>query len=94
MTIENILFLILFSATCGVISQAVTGQPYNNLPATLIVGFLGALLGTWLSAMLGMPALFTIYIGIFAFPVLWSVLGAVLLMGVVSLFLRPRYVYY
>ncbi len=94
MTLENVLFLLLFSAICGVVGQVITGQPRGNLLATLAVGFLGALLGTWLSAFLGVPALFTISIGFFNFPVIWSLLGAALLMAVVGLFIRRHYVYY
>jgi len=94
MTLESILFLLLFSAICGVLAQVITGQPHGHLLATLAVGFLGALLGAWLSGILGMPALFTISIGIFNFPVIWSILGAALLMGVVGLFNRHYYVYY
>ena len=94
MTLENVLFLLLFSAICGVVGQVITGQPRGDLLATLVVGFLGALLGTWMSAFLGVPALFTISIGIFNFPVIWCLLGAALLMAVVGLFMRRYYVYY
>ena len=94
MTLENLLFLLLFSAICGVIGQVITGQPRGHLLATLAVGFLGALLGTWMSAFLGIPALFTIRIGFFNFPVIWSLLGAALLMAVVGLFHRRYYLYY
>jgi uncharacterized membrane protein YeaQ/YmgE (transglycosylase-associated protein family) len=93
MTIESILFLILFSAICGVIGQVITGQPRGGLLATAAVGFLGALLGTWISAYLGMPALFTLRIGFFNFPVIWSLLGAGLLMSVVGMFTNRYYVY-
>ena len=94
MTLDSFLFLLLFSAICGVVGQVITGSPRGNLMATLAVGFLGALLGTWMSAFLGIPALFTLRIGFFNFPVIWSLLGAALLMGVVGLFTRRHYVYY
>ena len=94
MTLESILFLLLFSAICGVLGQVITGQPRGNLLAILVVGFLGALFGTWMSSILSFPALFVISIGVFHFAVIWSFLGAALLMGVVGLFTRRHYAYY
>ncbi len=91
MTIEAFLFLLLFSAICGVIGQFLTGQERGGVLATVGVGFIGAIIGTWIAAILGLPGLFTINIGIFSFPILWSILGATLLMGIVMLFTRKYY---
>jgi len=93
MTLETLLFLLLFSAICGVIGQVIIGQTRGGVLATIGVGFIGAILGTWLAAVLGLPGLFTINIGFFSFPIIWSILGAALLMGLVGLFTRRYYVY-
>lgn len=93
MTFESFLFLLLFSAVCGLIGQVIIGYTSGGIMATIGVGFLGAVLGTWLSAMLGLPGLFTISIGAFSFPIIWSFLGAALLMALVATFVRRAYVY-
>ena len=92
MTLETLLFLILFSAICGVIGQVIIGQR-GGLLATIGVGFIGAIVGTWLAAVFGLPGLFMINIGAFSFPIIWCILGAALLMGIVSLFTRNYYIY-
>lgn len=93
MTIEGFLFLLLFSAICGVVGQVIVGNVRGNVLAAILVGFIGAVLGTWLAASLGLPALFTVSTGGFSFPIVWSIIGAALLMGVVSMFSRRYYPY-
>jgi uncharacterized membrane protein YeaQ/YmgE (transglycosylase-associated protein family) len=93
MTFESLLFLLLFSAICGFLAQMIVGYAGGGVLATMLVGFLGAVLGTWISSILGLPGLITVSIGFFAFPILWSILGAALLMGVVSTFIPRSLVY-
>ncbi len=93
MTLETFLFLLLFSGICGFIGQAMVGYSRGGFLATVVVGFFGALLGTMLASYLGLPALFTISLGLFTFSVVWSILGTIMLMGIVNMFGRRYYAY-
>jgi uncharacterized membrane protein YeaQ/YmgE (transglycosylase-associated protein family) len=94
MTIESLLVLLLFSAICGIVGQAVGGRrERGSVAATVLVGFIGSLFGTWLAAFVGLPSLVVMRIGIFSFSVIWSILGTVMLMSMVSLFHRRQYAY-
>ncbi|NOT60515.1 MAG: hypothetical protein HOP19_09860 [Acidobacteria bacterium] len=95
MSVESLLVLLLFSAICGVIGQVISGRwQRGSIGATLLIGFIGALFGTWMAAFVGLPSLVVMRIGIFTFSVIWSLLGAAMLMGVVGLFYRrPYYAY-
>jgi uncharacterized membrane protein YeaQ/YmgE (transglycosylase-associated protein family) len=55
-----------------------------------VVGFIGALLGTWLSRELGLPELFTVNIDGEPFPIVWSIIGSALFAGVLSLMSSRR----
>jgi len=62
---------------------------------SIAVGFIGALLGLWLQKLTGAPELFTIQFGegegATHFPIVWSLIGAVLFVAVVGLLTRrPR----
>jgi len=92
MTILNFLLLLLVAAICGSIGQALVGYSVGGCITSIIVGFIGALVGTWLAGQLGLPEPLVITIGGETFPVLWSIIGSALLVGVLSLFSRRRFV--
>jgi uncharacterized membrane protein YeaQ/YmgE (transglycosylase-associated protein family) len=57
---------------------------------SIVVGFIGAYLGLWLSAQLGLPELWTVSIEGQNFPILWSIIGSALFTAVLSLISRGR----
>ena len=90
MTVVEFLLLILVAAICGALGQAITGYSRGGCLVAAAVGFVGALLGTWLARMLGLPEVFAVNIGGTTFPIVWSILGSTLFVGVLSLFSRRR----
>ncbi len=51
---------------------------------------LGAFLGAWISRALNFDRIPDLTVGVTRFPVLWSVVGAVLLVAAAGLFARSR----
>lgn len=90
MTLIEILILLLIAAVAGAIGQALAGYSRGGLLLSIVLGFVGALLGSWLAGQLGLPELLTLNIGGQPFPVLWSIIGAFLVALVVGLLTRPR----
>jgi uncharacterized membrane protein YeaQ/YmgE (transglycosylase-associated protein family) len=84
------LILLLVAAVCGAVTQAIAGFSRGGLLVAIAVGFIGALLGTWIQRATGVPELFVVQVGDTAFPLVWSIIGGVLFAIVVSL-LTPRY---
>jgi uncharacterized membrane protein YeaQ/YmgE (transglycosylase-associated protein family) len=58
----------------------------------IALGFIGALLGTWLAHALGLPELLAIPAGGMKFPIVWSIIGAALFVAVIGLISRRRVV--
>ena len=54
------------------------------------LGFIGALLGTYLAHAAGLPELFAIQIGGKPFPIIWSIIGSALFVAILSLITRRR----
>ena len=92
MSVLNFLLLLLVAAVCGSIGQALVGYSIGGCITSTIVGFIGALLGTWLAGQLGLPEPLVLTIGGETFPVLWSIIGSALFVGILSLFTRRRIV--
>ena len=59
--------------------------------AHIALGFIGAVLGSWLAQKAGLPELFTVRLGDKSIPIVWSIIGAALFSAVLSLITRrPR----
>lgn len=85
MIIELILLLII-AGIAGSIAKTLVGFKRGGCVISIIVGFIGAYIGTILARELNFPDLFSIDIGEVTFPVIWSIVGAALFVAVLSLF--------
>lgn len=91
MTIGGILVLLLISAVCGAIAQALVGYSRGGCIVSIVLGFIGALIGWWLADLLNLPLLFQINIQGQSFPVIWSIIGGALFVAVLNLISGRRW---
>lgn len=85
MSILEFLLLLLIAAICGALAQSLVGYSRGGCVTSIALGFVGALLGTWLSRLAGVGDLLNLRIGDVRFPVVWSIVGAALFAAVVAL---------
>ncbi len=88
--IIQLLLLLLIAGVCGAIGQAITGYSHGGCLVSIALGFIGALLGTWIAGKLGLPELIALPVGNMRFPIIWSIVGAALFVAVINLISRPR----
>lgn len=88
MTILDFLFLLVVASICGAIGQALVGYSVGGCLVSSVVGFVGALIGSWLGRTFGLPEIFAVSIGGQSFPVLWSIIGSVVLVAILGLLRR------
>jgi uncharacterized membrane protein YeaQ/YmgE (transglycosylase-associated protein family) len=84
------LLLLLVAGICGAIGQAIGGYSHGGCLVSIALGFIGALLGTWLAGKLGLPELVALPIAGWHFPIVWSIIGAALFVALINLISRPR----
>ena len=84
MTFVEFLLLLLVAGICGSLAQALVGYTHGGCLVSIVLGFIGALLGTYLARLAGLPELFELTIGGRRFPIVWSVIGAALFAAVLS----------
>jgi uncharacterized membrane protein YeaQ/YmgE (transglycosylase-associated protein family) len=94
LTLVEFLILLVVAGICGAIGIAIVGYSRGGILVSIAVGFIGALLGMWLSRALGLPEFFTLQVGDTAFPVVWSIAGSALFVAILSLFTGPRRYYW
>jgi uncharacterized membrane protein YeaQ/YmgE (transglycosylase-associated protein family) len=87
-TVLSFILLLVVAGICGAVGQAIAGFTRGGCLASIALGFIGALLGMWLSRALGLGELFAVNIGGQTFPIIWSIIGAALFVAVISLFTR------
>ena len=90
MSVFDFLILLLVAGICGSLGQAIAGYTRGGCLVAIVLGFIGALLGTLLARNLDVPELLLLHIGDTAFPIIWSVVGAALFVAVISFLAGPR----
>jgi len=79
------LVLLLVAAICGAIGRAIAGGSRGGCLVSVAVGFIGALLGSWMAHALRLPELFPVVVEGHPFPVLWSIIGAAVFVAIIHL---------
>lgn len=85
MTLGGFIVLLIIAAICGSIGQALAGYSLGGCIASIVVGFIGAVLGKWLAVKLALPGWLVINIQGKEFPIIWSIIGAVIFTLIVGL---------
>jgi len=89
MTVLEVLLLLLIAGICGSVAQALSGYSHGGCLVSILLGFIGAAVGTWLARVLSLPPILTIELGGQPFPVVWSIIGAALFSAILG-FLTGR----
>ena len=84
------LLLLFIAGICGSIGQSIAGYSGRGCIVSIVIGFIGALLGSWLSAELNLPELLNITIGGSPFPVIWSIIGSVIFVVIVGILTKGK----
>jgi uncharacterized membrane protein YeaQ/YmgE (transglycosylase-associated protein family) len=90
MTLVELLLLLLIAAIAGGLGQALSGYSLGGCLVSIVVGFVGAILGLWIARSLGLPEPFPLTVGGQAFPLLWAIIGSALFSAVLGLISRQR----
>jgi len=77
----NLLWALFIASIAGAIGARLAGRNGMGCLTSIVLGFIGALLGGWLASKLGLP------LGPTAggLPILWAVIGAALFVAGLSL---------
>jgi uncharacterized membrane protein YeaQ/YmgE (transglycosylase-associated protein family) len=89
-SLPELVILLIIAAVCGAIGKAIAGSARGGLIVSIVLGFVGALLGPWVARKLSLPEPFMVTVGGHPFPILWSIIGAALFVAIIHLFSRRR----
>ncbi len=84
-TLTGLLILLIIAGICGAIGRAIGGGTPGGFFVSIAVGFVGALLGTFVAQAFHLPELFVVAVEGRSFPILWSIIGAALFVALIQL---------
>ena len=84
-SLTGLIVLLIIAAVCGAIGRAIAGGTRGGLVVSIVIGFIGALLGPWVAGQLKLPEPLMINIGGHPFPILWSIIGSALFVAIIHL---------
>jgi uncharacterized membrane protein YeaQ/YmgE (transglycosylase-associated protein family) len=93
MTLLDFIILLVIAGLAGAVGQAIGGFSYGGCIVAILVGFVGAYIGTWIARQFGLPVFFVVDVGGERFPIVWAVIGAAILSAVLGLIFRQRVLY-
>jgi uncharacterized membrane protein YeaQ/YmgE (transglycosylase-associated protein family) len=85
LTLTGLLILLVVAGVCGAIGRAIGGGTGGGFFVSIAIGFVGALLGTFIASRMHLPELLTVAVDGRGFPILWSIIGAALFVALVHL---------
>jgi uncharacterized membrane protein YeaQ/YmgE (transglycosylase-associated protein family) len=91
MSIMGFLLLVVVGAICGGIAEMIVGYSPGGFLASVVVGFVGAWIGGWLAVTMHLPSLFVVRVEGHSVEIVWTVIGAIALLLLVSLGRRSTY---
>ncbi len=88
----EVVILLIVAGICGSIAQSLAGFSRGGCLTSIVLGFIGALLGTYIARAAGFPEILSVRIGDRNFPIIWSIIGAALFSAALALISgrRPR----
>jgi len=81
----DILISLIIAGIAGSIARSLSGFSRGGCIISIVVGFIGAIIGTWLARELQLPDPFMIVIRGTSYNILWTIIGAVIFTAALSL---------
>jgi len=89
MSLLGFIFLLIIASISGALGARIAGRRGMGCLASIVLGFIGALIGTFIARQLELPLFPWIRFGAHPFPLVWAVLGAAFFVALLNLFSRP-----
>jgi uncharacterized membrane protein YeaQ/YmgE (transglycosylase-associated protein family) len=74
----DFVILLIVAGICGAVAKGIVGYSRGGCLTSIALGFIGALVGTWIARTLNLPEYIELMIGDKPFPIIWSIIGSAL----------------
>jgi uncharacterized membrane protein YeaQ/YmgE (transglycosylase-associated protein family) len=91
MSLLELALYLAIAGVCGAIARAFGGGTRGGFLMSILLGFLGAVVGMALARAFHWPTFVAVAIGGHSFPIVWSIVGGFLLVAGAHVLMRPRH---
>jgi uncharacterized membrane protein YeaQ/YmgE (transglycosylase-associated protein family) len=91
LTLPALIVLVVIAFFCGAVGNALAGGTRGGLVTYIALGFIGALFGSWLAGRLNLSEPLMLHMNGQTFPIVWSVVGAALVVAMLHLMSGQRW---
>jgi len=91
MTLLEFVVYLVIAGICGAIARAIAGGSRGGFAVSMLLGFVGAFVGTWLARQFHLPELLAVRVGGRLFPIVWSIGGGIVLVMIGHALTRTSY---
>ena len=91
-SVESLIILLIVGGLVGLIAQRLAGYSRGGCLMSIALGFIGALIGSWAVKQFGLPEIYVLKIAHTSIPIVWAIIGATVLVALLGLLKRRRYV--
>lgn len=91
LTLPTLIVLIVIAAICGAVGKALAGGARGGMLTSIVLGFIGAMFGPWVARQLSLSEPLTLHLSGQTFPIVWSIVGAALVVALLHLMSGPRW---
>ena len=86
MSVLSFLLMVLIASITGAVGASLAGRSKTGCLSSIALGFVGAIIGTYIAQELHLPRFWTLTFGGHPFPIIWAVIGSSLFVAVLNLF--------
>jgi uncharacterized membrane protein YeaQ/YmgE (transglycosylase-associated protein family) len=91
LTVPALIVLVVIAFFCGAVGKALAGGTRGGLVTSIALGFIGALFGPWLAGRLNLSEPLMLHLNGQTFPIVWSIVGAALVVAMLHLMSGQRW---
>lgn len=90
LTLEGLIVLLIVAGICGAIGRSIAGYSHGGCLTSIALGFIGALIGSWIAKKLDFPEIWAPQLGNTRFPIVWAIIGSALFVAALGLLTGRR----
>jgi len=89
-SLESLVILLIVAGICGAIGRAIAGYSHGGCLTSIALGFIGAVIGSWIAGKLDLPEIYAPRVGSSKFPIVWAIIGSALFVALLGLLTGRR----